>query len=200
MIPAEIHAYIVERMPEAVTGFDAEAAQPAIEIDRENLVELSLLLRDDDALSFDRLLVISGIDWEGYDENGKGRHRKIAQYEEDGTPGDPGPPGTGDLGLMWFLHSMEHRHTITLKIRLPRDDAWVPSVASIWPTAAWLERETFDFYGIHFTGHPDLRRILLPEDWEGHPLLKDYKMPARYHDVPLEGLPLAVRQEREAGQ
>jgi len=199
MTPAEIHAYIVERMPEALTGFEAEAAQPTLEVDRDALLELALMLRDDEALSFDRLLVISGIDWEGYDENGKGKHRKIARYEEDGKPGDPGPPGTGDLGLMWALHSMEHRHAITLKVRLPREDAKVPSVAAVWPTAAWAERETFDFYGIDFTGHPDLRRMFLPEDWEGYPLRKDYPMPSRYHDVPLEGLPLAVRQDQEGG-
>jgi NADH-quinone oxidoreductase subunit C len=199
MIPAEIHAYIVERMPEAIAGFDAEAAQPALEIEREHFVELALMLRDDEELSFDRLLVVSGIDWEGYDESGKGKHRKIARYEEDGTPGDPGPPGTGDLGVIWFLHSMKHRHAITLKARMPRDDAHVPSVAAVWPTAAWAERETFDFFGVEFTGHPDPRRILLPEDWEGYPLLKDYPMPSRYHDVPLEGLPLAVRRDQEGG-
>lgn len=197
MTPAEIHAYIIERMPEAVTGFEAEAAQPEILVARESLVELALLLRDDKKLAFDRLLVISGIDWEGYDHNGKGRHRQIAQYQEDGTPGDPGPEGTEDFGLMWYLHSLERRHAITLKLRLPRNDAWVPSLSAVWPTAAWLERETFDFYGIDFTGHPDLRRIFLPEDWVGHPLRKDYAMPARYHDVPLEGLPLAVREKRE---
>ena len=199
MTPAEIHEYIVARLPEAVAGFEAEIAQPAILIEREALVELALLLRDETELAFDRLLVISGVDWEGYDENGKGRHRKIAQYGEDGKPGDPGPEGTGDLGLLWYLHSMEHRHAITLKVRIARDDAVVPSVAAVWPTAAWLERETFDFYGIDFTGHPDLRRIFLPEDWEGFPLRKDYAMPARYNDVPLEGLPLAVRETQEGG-
>ena len=199
MTPAEIHEYVVARLPESVAGFEAELAQPAIFIEAEALVELALLLRDDPQLAFDRLLVISGVDWEGYDENGKGRHRKIAQYGEDGKPEDPGPEGTGDLGLLWYLHSMEHRHAITLKVRMPRAEAAVPSVAAVWPTAAWLERETFDFYGIDFTGHPDLRRMFLPEDWVGFPLRKDYAMPARYHDVPLEGLPLAVRENQEGG-
>lgn len=200
MTPAEIHEYISARLPGAVTGLEAEGAQPALLINPDALVELCLLLRDDEALSFDRLLVISGVDWEGYDENGKGRHRKIAQYEEDGNPGDPGPEGTADLGLLWYLHSMEHRHAISLKTRIPRSEPVVPSVSAIWPTAAWAERETFDFYGIDFTGHPDLRRMFLPEDWEGYPLRKDYAMPARYHDVPLLGLPLAVRENQGGGE
>ena len=135
MTPADIHEYLVARLPEAVAGFEAELAQPAILIEAEALVELALLLRDDPQLAFDRLLVISGVDWEGYDENGKGRHRKIAQYGEDGKPEDPGPEGTGDLGLLWYLHSMEHRHAITLKVRMPRAEAVVPSVAAGWATA-----------------------------------------------------------------
>jgi len=200
MTPADIHAHIVANMPEALTGFDADAAQPALLVDRDSLVELALFLRDDDDLSFDRLLLISGIDWEGYDENGKGKHRAIAKYEEDGKPNDPGPGGIGDLGLMWSLHSMKHRHAITLKVRMPRNDAQVPSLAAVWPTAAWLEREILDFFGIEFTGHPDPRRMFLPEDWVGHPLRKDYAMPSRYHDVPLEGLPLSVREGQGGGE
>lgn len=197
MTPAEIHAFIAARLPDAITGFDADAAQPAIHVVPDELVDLALLLRDEDALAFDRLLLVSGVDWEGYDESGKGRHRKIARYEEDGTPGDAGPPATGDFGLFWYLHSMRHRHAIVLKARLPRTDPAVPSLSAVWPTAAWAERETYDFFGIRFTGHPDLRRMFLPEDWEGHPLRKDYRMPSRYQDVPLEGLPLAVREQRE---
>ena len=70
-------------------------------------------------------------------------------------------------------------------------------MARVWPLALWGERETYDMYGIDFVDHPDLRRMLLPEDWEGWPLRKDYQMPARYNEVPLEGLPLAVREKQE---
>ena len=87
-----------------------------------------------------------------------------------------------------------------LKVSVPRDEPYVKSVASVWATAIWSERETYDFFGIEFVGNPDLRRIFLPEDWEGWPLRKDYEMPKIYQDVPLEGLPLAVREKREAGE
>jgi NADH-quinone oxidoreductase subunit C len=66
-----------------------------------------------------------------------------------------------------------------MKVRVPGDDAWVPSVVSIYPAAEWPEREVFDLFGIAFEGHPDLRRILMPDDWEGYPLRKDYPVQIR---------------------
>jgi NADH-quinone oxidoreductase subunit C len=74
--------------------------------------------------------------------------------------------------VAYELRSMEHDHRIRVKVGLSAGDARVPSVTPLFPTADWHERETFDFYGIVFDGHPDLTRILLPDDWEGHPLLK----------------------------
>jgi len=82
------------------------------------------------------------------------------------------------------------KHSLVLKVILPR---WkndtegelpeVPTVSKIWPTADWHEREVFDLSGVNFTGHPNLRRILCPEDWEGYPLRKDYEMPLEYHGI-----------------
>ena len=72
------------------------------------------------------------------------------------------------------LLSLDRRERLRLKVRVPGGDAVVPSVTSIWPTANWHERESFDLMGIRFEGHPDLSRILMPDDWEGHPLRKDY--------------------------
>jgi len=74
----------------------------------------------------------------------------------------------------YHLLSLDRRERLRLKVRLPGNDATVPSVVSVWPTANWHERENFDLFGIRFEGHPDLRRILMPDDWEGHPLRKDY--------------------------
>jgi len=74
----------------------------------------------------------------------------------------------------YHLLSLDRRERLRLKVCLPGNDATVPSVVSVWPTANWHERESFDLFGIRFEGHPDLRRILMPDDWEGHPLRKDY--------------------------
>ena len=76
--------------------------------------------------------------------------------------------------LNYQLLSLDRRERLRLKVRVPGSVASVPSVTSIWPTANWHEREGFDLFGIRFQGHPDLRRILMPDEWEGHPLRKDY--------------------------
>jgi NADH-quinone oxidoreductase subunit C len=94
------------------------------------------------------------------------------------------------LELIYHLSSLKLRHRLVLKTSLPR---WlegkperlpeIASLAGVWSTAEWHEREVFDLMGVNFLGHPDLRRILCPEDWVGHPLRKDYQMPAEYHGI-----------------
>jgi NADH-quinone oxidoreductase subunit C len=74
----------------------------------------------------------------------------------------------------YHLLSLERRERLRLKVSVPGNDPVVPSVTTIWPGADWHEREAFDLFGLRFEGHPDLRRILMPDDWEGHPLRKDY--------------------------
>ena len=89
------------------------------------------------------------------------------------------------LGVAYNLDSMEGSHKLEVRIETPRDGGVIPSVAHVWRTADWHEREVYDLYGISFEGHPDLRRILLPEDWVGHPLRKDYETPADYRGIPV---------------
>ena len=181
---------------DAVVAIETETAQPGLSIHPDRLGEVALFLRDE--FGFDRLLNVSGVDHEGYDDSGKGKHRKIAQYAEDGSVQPVTEPATGDLSVVYHVQNFATKQLLVLKTRMPRDAARVQTTSHVWPTAGWGERETYDMFGIEFEGHSDLRRILLPEDWVGHPLRKDYEMPARYHDVPLEGLPLAVRAKQEA--
>lgn len=85
--------------------------------------------------------------------------------------------------VLYHLRSMHHHRLLPVKVVLPADAPVVDSVADVWPAADWHERETYDLVGITFTGHPNLKRILLPDDWEGHPLRKDYEFPTEYHGI-----------------
>lgn len=92
-------------------------------------------------------------------------------------------PAEPRFELNYQLVSISKRMRLTLRVRVPGADATVDSLISVWPGAGWLEREIFDLMGVRFTGHPDLRRILLPEDWEGHPLRRDFPVEG-HRDIP----------------
>ena len=93
---------------------------------------------------------------------------------------------TGTMEVAYNLYSIPFNYHLMIKVVLPREKPEVESVSMIWKTANWQEREIFDMYGIHFKNHPDLRRILMPADWEGHPLRKDYKQQEYYRDIRVE--------------
>lgn len=92
-------------------------------------------------------------------------------------------PEAGKMEVIYTLYSIPNHLTLHLRVILDRSSPTISSVSSIWRTADWHEREAFDLLGIQFFGHPDLRRILLPEDWEGHPLRKDYVEQSKYHGI-----------------
>ncbi len=93
--------------------------------------------------------------------------------------------------VVYHLFSYRHRHTVCLKVYLPRDDqAHIETLEGIWACANWLEREVYDLFGITFDGHSDLRRIMLPDDWVGYPLRKDYKEEEDYHGISTTRPPL----------
>lgn len=91
-----------------------------------------------------------------------------------------------ELQVVYHLFSLEHRHKMTIKVNVPKDTPKVQTVSKVWPTAGWHEREAYDLLGVVFEGHEDLRRILLPDDWEGHPLRKDYEFPKEHRGIPIE--------------
>lgn len=173
MAPPDIIAILEDRFGPAVTGKILDAIDPFVTVDPAGLVEICTSLRDDPRLRFDLLNCISGVDYLEPDP------KKVAKAGFE-----------PHLEVVYHLSSTTHRHRFVLKLILPR---WkdgvpgqlpeVPTVSGVWATADWHERETFDLCGVLFTGHPDLRRILLAEDWEGHPLRKDYEFPLEYHGI-----------------
>jgi NADH-quinone oxidoreductase subunit C len=154
-----------------ITGSNLEATDPWVEVAPEALPDVCRFLRDEPDLRFSMLHCISGVDYLQTDPKKK-------------------PEWEPHVEVMYHVSSLIHRHRLVLKVILPRwkDNAQgqppeVPTVSDVWKTANWHEREVYDLSGVRFLGHPDLRRILCPEDWVGHPLRKDYEMPLEYHGI-----------------
>lgn len=135
---------------------------PTLLVEAERLHSLAAHLKDNPNLHFDTLMCLSGVH-----QNGE----------------------TNRLEVVYHLYSMRHRHRVVLKVHAAVPDPplrfhpKIDTVSDIWPAADWMEREAYDMFGILFAGHEDLRRLLLPEDWEGHPLLKTYQEPGMYRGI-----------------
>ena len=182
-----IYELLAEHLGEAALGFNEDGVEAYAVIEPAKIAEAALFLRDEDSLQFNQLMCLSGIDWDGYDENGKGKSVAILGYQDTGEPETSDRVGEGDFGVAYHLFSHALFHKFTLMVRVPRSVASVPTVSHVWSTANWHEREAWDLVGIRFEGHPNLRRMLLDEDWVGHPLRKDYQMPSMYNAVPMSG-------------
>ena len=187
-----IYELLAEKLGDAGLAWCEDGPEAHALVPAARLRDAAAFLREDPRLDFDLLMCLSGIDWDGYDENGKGKSVDILGYDQDGTPETSDRVAEGDLGVAYHLYSYRHGHRFAVQVRVPRSAPEVPSVAAIWPTADWHEREAWDLLGIRFAGHPDLRRILLDDAWQGHPLRKDYQMPAVWDEVPLAGQPYSV--------
>jgi NADH-quinone oxidoreductase subunit C len=182
-----IYDLLVEKLGDACLGFSDDAGDPVADLAPEKIAEACLFLRDDERLQFDQLMCLSGLDWDGYDETGKGKSVAILGYTEGGQPETSDRVAEGDLGVVYNFYSHSLRHKFTLRVRVPREVASVPTVSEIYSTAGWHEREAWDLLGIRFAGHKDLRRMLMEESWVGHPLRKDYQMPDQWLTVPMAG-------------
>jgi NADH-quinone oxidoreductase subunit C len=159
---AGVYGILEERFGEAVQPPPAvQAGESWIPVKPEAIAEVAGFLRDDSRLRFESLMCLSGVD--ALDEKNAEASR---------------------FWVVYHLHSMPLRHKVTLKVELPRQDGVsLPTVSRVWTAADWSEREVFDLFGVSFEGHPDPRRILLPDDWMGYPLRKDYKDPEDYHGI-----------------
>ena len=166
MTAEEIYNTLHARFGERILSCNAKAVDPYIVVEAAAIEEVGAYLRHDADLCFDSLMCLSGVDY--------------------------GPAKT--LGVVYNLHSTTLRHKITLKVTVPREEGVLPTVCDLWHTAEWHEREAYDLYGMQFLDHPDPRRILLPDDWEGHPMRKDYQVQEFYHGikVPYVGDPPSI--------
>lgn len=141
---------IKERFPEEVLDVKEFRGQVSVTLKKERILDICRFLHDDPDLFFDYLVDVCGADYLGKNEK---------RFE-----------------VVYHLYSIKHRHALRLKAEVAGDTPSIDSVMPVWIGANWHEREAYDMYGIVFNGHPDLRRVLLPEDWEGYPLRKDYPL------------------------
>ena len=144
---------------EIILSTDENASPKAIIINAENLVEVMDFLQKDDQLYFDSLSCITGLD------NG---------------------PEANTMEMIYNLYSIPYDYHLMVKVELSREKPAIDSLCSLWKTADWQEREVYDMYGIHINNHPDLRRILMPADWDGFPLRKDYQEQEYYRGIKVE--------------
>jgi NADH-quinone oxidoreductase subunit C len=156
MTPQAIAQILTGTFGAKITAAFPEDRHPRVHIDAQNWREIAEFLLREPALKFDWLQCLSGVD-----------------YVADGK-----------MCVVYDLWSFGHDHSFAVKVYTPRENPSAPSVRDFWPAADWHEREAFDMFGIDFPGHPDLRRILCADDWEGFPLRKDYVFPREYHGIP----------------
>ena len=155
MAPNEIVQKIQDKFGDKVLEFDEKAIDPVIKVTGDAVQEICKFLKEEPDLYFDMCHDVSGYDL------GEGK----------------------ELGVVYHLFSFKHRHWFTVKTEVPREGSHLPTISYLWRTADWHEREIYDLFGITFDGHPDHRRILCPDDWEGWPLRKDYVVQEYYHGI-----------------
>jgi NADH-quinone oxidoreductase subunit C len=157
-------------VPDAqIEGAPTVDPQTTIYVSRDEVPALARALRDRPELAFDFLAELTAVDF----------WPKEPRYE-----------------VVYRLVSLANRLRLRMKVRLPADDPHVATVSGIWPAANWLEREVWDLYGIAFDGHPDPRRLLMPEDWQGYPLRKDYPVQIRMTPNASEALQVTAEEFR----
>ncbi|MBM9614951.1 NADH-quinone oxidoreductase subunit C [Desulfobulbus rhabdoformis] len=153
MEPVAIIDQVKAEFPDEVIEGYVNQGQGAIIVRSSRVKEMLRYLRDDASLQMNHLRSLCGVD---------NSRRK--------------DPGLSKFEVVYNLYSIVLGHEIRLRAEAGDTDPAIDSVVELWPGADWLERETYDLMGISFTGHPDLRRVLMPEDWEGHPLQKSYPL------------------------
>ncbi len=165
MEPKAIYDRLEGEFPGKVSAFQGDVFDPCFHVEAPAIVDVCRRLRDDAELQFEVLSDLTALDL----------------------------PKENKLQIVYHLYSYSRRHRIVVKVDLPREEPRVPTVEDVWKVANWFEREVFDLFGVIFEGHSDLRRILLPEDWVGHPLRKDYVEQEEYDGISTQRAPLVEK-------
>jgi NADH-quinone oxidoreductase subunit C len=176
---------VKERFPDAVSGSHAYRGDATLVVRRESLLDVARFLKEDPGLEMNFLMDLTAVDYSTF-----GKRPAPAFFASSGVPvrpshntpdADPwpGPPDPSRFTVVYHFYSTSHKHRLRLVIPVLETDAAVDSLTALWPGANWLEREVWDMFGISFRGHPGLKRILMYESFEGHPLRKDYPVKKR---------------------
>lgn len=161
----DIFAQLEQRFGGKVGDFKGDVKEPSLKVDKAVIVEVCQFLRDTVKHEFEVLSDLTALDW----------------------------PKEEIIQVVYHLFSYSQNHQIVLKVDLPRDNPKVATVESVWKVANWLEREVYDLFGVIFEGHSDLRRIMLPDDWVGYPLRKDYVEQEEYDGISTQRAPLVEK-------
>lgn len=168
--PQEIFEILKSKFGDSVIELNTQLIEPFITLTPYEIDKIAYFLRDDPSLMFDNLMNLSGVD----DANG------TKKKDENGNEFIDG----GTLSVYYHLDSIQIGHKITVRTSTPRENAEVVSVYDVWRCSDWHEREAYDMFGIKFLNHPDLRRILMPYNWEdSYPLRKDFTLPEYYEGM-----------------
>ena len=143
---------LAERFPGSILETHSHRGDDTAVVKKEDIVDVCTFLRDDEALLYNFMMDLTAVDYMG----------KEPRFE-----------------VVYHLYSLKYNRRVRIKARVSESDCSIDSIVPVWISADWFEREAFDMYGITFTGHPELRRILLYEGFEGHPLRKDYPIKKR---------------------
>ncbi|MGH7831852.1 MAG: NADH-quinone oxidoreductase subunit C [Candidatus Binatia bacterium] len=161
----EIYAALARQFPGKVSDFREDVFDPCLQVHASAIVEACRYLRDQPELQFEVPSDLTAVDL----------------------------PKDNKIQIVYHLYSYSRRHQIVLKVDLPREEPRVATMEGVWKAANWMEREVFDLFGVMFDGHSDLRRIMLPEDWVGHPLRKDYVEQEEYDGISTQRAPLVEK-------
>jgi NADH-quinone oxidoreductase subunit C len=172
MTPLEAAQALKQRFGDAISDAKEFRGEASVFVEKNAIVDACRFLRDDSRLSFEMISDISGVDWQ--DEE--------PRFE-----------------VVYHLYSYKNACWLRLKVRVSEDECECPSVVSVWPGADWHEREAFDMYGIIFTGHPDLRRILMWDRYPYHPLRKEFPLAGQDAPLPDEDIDAKAKPAPLAG-